>query len=327
MRRSCPRRAFTLIELLVVMAIIAVLIGLLVPAVQKVREAANRASCGNNLKQLGLAAHNYASANRVLPSGFLGEFPDPGAAPTFAYQYVGGLVPLLPYLEQDNLYRQFLTGPPNSDYLTAQKGYPFWTNYTGPWSARNQTVKTFLCPSDNSETAQTVFAAIPVWRNGASFTIQPVTFGVPAIDSALGRTNYLGVAGYSGSRTGFDQFVGLLAARTSNSLEKVTVADGTSNTLLFGEYLGDTDSGPRQYAASWVGVGSMITAYGLPTGASSGWWHFNSKHTGVVQFCMADGSVRGFRKGITPGSADWATYVYLSGWCDGQVADLSSISN
>src|SRR5262249_2669426 len=102
------RFGFTLIELLVVIAIIAVLIGLLLPAVQKVREAANRMACSNNLKQLGLAAHNYAQAFGSLPPGYLGTKPLTALGnnpPGFCYQHVGVLTYLLPYVEAENVYR------------------------------------------------------------------------------------------------------------------------------------------------------------------------------------------------------------------------------
>src|SRR5579872_7459685 len=96
--RSVPRRAFTLIELLVVIAIIAVLIGLLLPAIQKVREAANRMVCQNNLKQIALAAHNYDSAHQKLPPGE-------------DTQLNSALVYLLPYMEQDAIFNSYSFQP------------------------------------------------------------------------------------------------------------------------------------------------------------------------------------------------------------------------
>jgi prepilin-type N-terminal cleavage/methylation domain-containing protein len=130
-----PRRGFTLIELLVVLAIIAVLIGLLVPAVQMVREAASRIKCGNNLRQLGLAAHQYHDVHEHLP---------PGAGYTpLATNGVWGhnFFHLLPYLEQGNLYERALDSVP----LTTGSVTIYWPGNNAVYS---QPVPTFLCPSD-----------------------------------------------------------------------------------------------------------------------------------------------------------------------------------
>jgi prepilin-type N-terminal cleavage/methylation domain-containing protein len=319
------RAAFTLIELLVVIAIIAILIGLLLPAVQKVRESAARASCANNLKQLGIAAHNYAGANGHLPPGYLGTYPNLGDptgsmfAPNNPYpcQFVGVLAYLLPYVEQDNLYKSMLQGVP-SDYLSLTAVYSPWWSNTSMWNAAQTRIATYLCPSDSpyNNTVGTIVSSHTFLVPGAI----EVDLGVFRIGSGgdnIGRSNYAGVAGYGGIV--IPSSTGVFTNRSAVPLNIVSSADGANNTLMFGEALGDADTGPRQYANSWMGVGALPTFAGLPSPSTP--FTFGSRHTGIVQFCFADGSVRPLRK-----SADYNNYIWASGYIDGQVVDFNAIS-
>lgn len=140
-------RGFTLIELLVVIAIIAILIGLLLPAVQKVREAAARAKCQNNIKQMALALHGYHDVNQRFPAGKSGSYPAP--AVVYARWSIHAL--LLPYIEQDNLFKSIdFTRPPETPGM--QGVINFMPAYQNPGrenaAACRSKVTTFLCPSD-----------------------------------------------------------------------------------------------------------------------------------------------------------------------------------
>jgi prepilin-type N-terminal cleavage/methylation domain-containing protein/prepilin-type processing-associated H-X9-DG protein len=229
------RSGFTLIELLVVIAIIAILIALLVPAVQKVRSAAARTQCTNNLKQIGLASHNYASAYKHLPPGSA-NFPASGGSP-------GSLLTvILPYLEQSNLYNLFDF---NSDINNSAD------NYLG----RIQDVNVFLCPADPSTGYLTQVGLAPAGYS---------------TNAPAGRYNYVGNIGTTADPTGkvngtagtpqladgpnlgiFNYGVQGLTVIGNPAL--VTITDGTSNTAMWSETLRATNcSAPGDYDSTLI---------------------------------------------------------------------------
>jgi prepilin-type N-terminal cleavage/methylation domain-containing protein len=325
-RPRTGRRGFTLIELLVVIAIIAILIGLLLPAVQKVREAAARSSCSNNLHQIGLACHNYEGAMNKLPPGFLGAMPTDAPYGTdsdigalgFNAQCVGVSVHLLPYVEQNALYTQLMSGVP-ANYLSPTARYSGFWNYASFWTNRGAQVKTYLCPSDSGQQTNadwfTWTAQIPGYVAGTSFG-----------DPTFGKTNYVAICGYSGLNS--DGFRGAFYNRSQSKL--ATMPDGTSNTLLFGEYStkGPLSNGALPVNQSWMASGYMPTVWGAnppPSGPDTHWEMLSSKHTGIIMCVMADGSVRGIRYPGTSPSTTWNYFIFMSGTSDGGVIDPNAL--
>jgi prepilin-type N-terminal cleavage/methylation domain-containing protein len=303
------RQAFTLIELLVVIAIIAILIGLLVPAVQKVRDAAARSQCLNNLKQLGLATHNCHDSQKKLPPVF-GWFPSVNNQPANNIGYGSVLVHLLPYLEQQPLYNASLT--------TYTPG-PF-TAYAPPLvaSVYGATIPVLLCPSDPS-----VANGQPTGISGqgaASYACNFFAFG-----AALATTPN-GVASLPYNVTSWSWF-------GTNRMS--TFRDGTSNTFLFLEKYARCEVPPNkatgggnqwshsgvnsgqswwpvvmspdylQYSANLLGpsAGAMFQVQPSPftgSGAACDWTRPSTPHSGGIQVVLADGSTRTITDGISP---------------------------
>jgi prepilin-type N-terminal cleavage/methylation domain-containing protein/prepilin-type processing-associated H-X9-DG protein len=227
------RRGFTLIELLVVIAIIAVLIGLLLPAVQKVREAAARVKCQNNIKQIALAVHNYESSNGYFPASFRAERKN--GLPRY-FDLWGALALLSPYLEQTAIYNSI---PLDQTMFLGPPTYAI----TAPTAALT-TVPIFLCPSDK---AQSVDSS----AYGLSGPLGPVNY---VFCLGTGLTN--GLTGWYGSPYDAD---GVFYA--SSKVRITDITDGTSNTAAISEsLLGDGDESAQSRLPARPDVEYVYTA-------------------------------------------------------------------
>jgi hypothetical protein len=336
----------TLVELLVVSAIVGVLLALLIPAVQKVRETANRACCANNLKQLGLTCHMYESAQGQLPPGYLGPIPNerPYGDQTDRTQQIGLFPYLLPYLEQDHVYRQL-----RIEFDPGKMGPPWYSNPIN-WELAKTRIKLLECPSDNINNDRAVYgttlayhfyntsgAIVPDENDG---TWDDGVYGNPTV---LASSNYVGCGGLAGRGTSpyWAKYEGVFTNRSQTRLSDIT--DGTSNTLLLGEWTGGREEGRRAYQATWM-LGFLESVSGLQADGQEPriGAQFDSRHPGVVLFCFADGSVRPLRKGTSyigwynwdlanlfPDRypEGWWVFQELAGMRDGGTRALSSLVN
>lgn len=351
------RSAFTLIELLVVIAIIALLMALLLPAIQKVREAANKMLCASNLRQIAIAAHNYHGDFTKLPPGYLGVMPVPSGnsmpgspATSPNATNVGSLWFLLPYMEADNVFKLF------NNLDSAVRGYPGnpvplnsgrrYTLTSAPPAgygtiigaqhqvAAQTVIKSFICPSDTaladykSLTAGPIFILNSYWIGLAdpNYNSGDVWLDGYYTTLPLAPTNYAGVTGGSGvGRTAagtnffWGRYEGIMFNRSELTLGQITVLDGTSNTLMFGETLCGLGVGARDTVMAWSGCAALMTASGLARGNLDGdvfnagtfsgsyYWNFSARHAAGVQFAFGDGHVGTLKYGNTTGLAGWGT--------------------
>ncbi len=327
-RHGNPRHGFTLIELLVVIAVIAILVGLLLPAVQKVRESASRTKCQNNLFQIGLAVQNYVDAHDAFPPSYLGGYTDPPPAPVYTLDHPSWswLFFILPYLDKEKLYRQV---NPAKDTL-----------FDHP-SVIKAGVSLYVCPSDWKATTNAVLVD---WQLGTSDQLDAATFTEPlgsyfaptsfskknGVSLPVAVTTYKGCWGqnwfqgtewerpaaggpyvndpvhkYDGQNCGDGVHFPINAARKLNLgryLHPDELTDGASHTF----YAGETrlsDNVQNMWAHSFDAGSSAAfgpecrrtnPAAGRPECGTVGGdaFHFASYHQGGINFLFADASVR-----------------------------------
>lgn len=335
------RPAFTLVELLVVIAIIGILVGLLLPAVQAAREAARRMQCSNNVKQLGLAFHNYENTFRNFPVNFA-ERARAGlgnGGPAISDTGKSWLQMILPYIEQSSLFN-------NIDFTVGLRltgGIPGTTaNIQRNRDAAATVIQTYLCPSDGQHDngrlgrRSDAVAATDMWAitNYKACAGRNWAYGIYNHPNTLGGRN-------GGNNDGLNAGNGVLSSNqvNTNPITRIRdITDGTSNTIFTGEAL------PQYSQWNWWYNPNAVTATtaiplnfslrrakpwptcGLPAGdfsryADCDWpnnYNFNSRHTGGGNFGLGDGGVRFLSE-----SVDTEVYRSYGSISSGEVASFN----
>jgi prepilin-type N-terminal cleavage/methylation domain-containing protein len=311
------RQGFTLIELLVVIAIIAVLIGLLVPAVQKVREAANRMSCTNNLKQLGIAMHSYHDANNQSLPAIMG--PSGCCWGTWA-------ILVMPYIEQEAAYKLYQnwggSDTVNSNFpAQSTGGFPRYGSAPNTTNVTGRRYKVLSCPSDQENTP-----------------INPMPNHNYAVCAGTGGTTGGRPAGAPAT---FNPQPGMFdGANRTKKIKLTDVTDGLTNTIMVGEVLQGQGSDLRGFI--WWGDASGMTTFAPPntstpdqiyatfycnnlparnlpcTGTGGSVFYSRSRHSGGVNAALGDASVRFITNSITP-----SAWLNAGSAMDGQVGTLN----
>jgi prepilin-type N-terminal cleavage/methylation domain-containing protein/prepilin-type processing-associated H-X9-DG protein len=320
------RRGFTLIELLVVIAIIAVLIALLLPAVQSAREAARRAQCVNNLKQIGIALHNYADTYGI----FVDNRPGNNVAADDS-SAASGFVSLLPFLEQQNMFNAWNF---QLDFDVPEAGFARNPGGVEDLTVAQSRLSVFVCPSDPSGPS---FSTVPLGRDDIPSLAGLATCGYAFCAGTGGppghhadTTGVYSVSDVKHTNNGFADY--------SNNLTFASITDGTSNTIAVGEttyndgiYQGSNTAGLNGVWNVWT-IGQRFSATFRVTknplntppgkGFTDGGWSngaFGSQHPGGGNFLFVDGSVHFLKNTI-----NYSIYNYLATHGMGEIISSDS---